>query len=278
MEEKIKNILMLLRIGNGVVIGFAALTGYVFSGGKNIPTGIELFLSAMLIGLFGNIINDIFDIEIDKINKPWRPLPSGKISIREARVYALLVLFTGLIIAIMINILCFIVAVLASILLYIYSKALKKTGFSGNLLIAFLSFLVILYGGLATSNSLRSLYPGIYAFLIILGREIYKGIEDVEGDRRHGIRTIASILGIRTALYIGTFLLLIVVVISPLPYMVLGLNLYYLIIAVLGVDLPIIYSIMNMYKNPIHNAWRTTRILKIPLLMGLLAFFMGVVL
>ena len=269
---------MLLRIGNGLVIGFAALTGYVFSSGENVLVGIELFLSAMLIGLFGNIINDIFDIEIDKINKPWRPLPSGKISIKEAHIYAILALITGLIISVMINLICLIVAVFASIFLYLYSKTLKKTGFGGNLIIAFLSLLVIIYGGLATSNPMRSLYPGIYAFLIILGREVYKGIEDVEGDKKHGVKTIATTLGIKAAFIIGSLLLLTVVIISPIPYLILGLNPYYLLIAVLGVDVPILYSIINIFRNPLDNAWKSTRILKIPLLMGLLAFFTGVIL
>ncbi len=276
MVKKAKSILMLLRIGNGMVIGFAAITGYVFSGGKDIIHSIELFFSAMAIGLYGNIINDIIDINIDKINKPWRPLPSGQISFKEAYILCLLCLLTGLLLALMLSIYCFVVALLASVLLYLYSKKLKKTGFYGNLIIALLSFLVILYGGLVINNFLRSVYPGIYAFLIILGREIFKGIEDLEGDKKYGIKTIASTHGVKTAFIIGTIFLLIVVLISPLPYVFLKLNKYYLVIAFLGVDIPIIYSIYELFKDPVKNAWKSTRILKIPLLMGLLAFIMGV--
>ena len=269
---------MLLRIGNGIVIGFAALTGYVFSGGRNLLLGLELFISATLIGLFGNIVNDIYDIDVDKINKPWRPLPSGKISMREAVIYASISLIIGLTITIIISPICFIIALIASIMLYLYSKSIKRTGFWGNLVISLLSFLVIVYGGLATNNPVKSLYPGIYAFLIILGREIYKGIEDIEGDRRHGIKTIAATFGVKTAIVIGSFLLLTVVIISPIPYFLLGLNTYYLLIAVLGVDIPIIYALLNILRDPLSNAWRSTRILKIPLLMGLLAFLLGVIL
>jgi geranylgeranylglycerol-phosphate geranylgeranyltransferase len=69
--------------------------------------------------------------------------------------------------------------------------------------------------------------------------------------------------------------LLALVAISPLPALFLGYSTRYLALALLGVDLPILYSLRLLWRNPVANAWRATRILKIPLFMGLLAFLLG---
>jgi geranylgeranylglycerol-phosphate geranylgeranyltransferase len=275
----IRDYLSLMRIGNSIVIGVAAITGYIVSAPTHLEPVIlsKLFFSAFSIGVFGNIINDIYDLDIDKINKPWRPLPSGRISVLNAWILGLTSCVFGILLSLTINVYLFIIAVTASITLYYYSKYLKRMGFMGNLTIAFLSFLVIIYGGMASpSNIFHSLVPGIYAFIIILGREIYKGIEDVEGDRIHGVNTIAVRLGVLKAYIIGSLVLMILVIISPLPYIYMGLSIYYLLTAIIGVDIPVIYSITLMRKDPVKHAWRSTRILKIPLLMGLIAFILGV--
>jgi len=267
--------LRLLRAGNGLVIGFGAITGYFVGGGSNTVEVIVLFLSAMLIGFYGNVVNDIFDVDVDRISKPWRPLASGKISLRTARFAALLLALSGLSLAFAINVSCFIVAVFAVFMLYVYSRWAKKAGLPGNLLIALLSLLVVVYGGLAAPNPPRALLPGIYAFLIILGREVLKGIEDIEGDRRYGVYTVAVRYGVRWALGLGSLLLLAVVVLSPLPYMYAGFNLFYLAVAVFGVDIPIIVALGVLFTDPLRLAWRATRLLKISLVMGLLAFLVG---
>ena len=69
--------------------------------------------------------------------------------------------------------------------------------------------------------------------------------------------------------------LLALVAISPLPALFLGYSTRYLALALLGVDLPILYALRLLWRNPVANAWRATRILKIPLFMGLLAFLLG---
>ena len=274
--QHVRDWLQLLRIGNSTVIGFAAFTGYFVGGGRELLTATILFVSAFLIGGYGNIINDVLDVEIDRVNKPWRPLPSGRVSIRTAGIAAWFLLGTGLFLAVLLGIPSFLTAISAGILLYCYSRWVKKKGFLGNLVISVLSFMVILYGGLSSPDPLLSLLPGIYAFFIILGREVLKGLEDIEGDRAHGVGTIAVVYGIRSALVAASVFLSIVVVISPLPYLLGWMNTWYLVFALLGVDFPIIISLLRVWRNPVDNAWYSTRILKIPLLMGLIAFTTGV--
>ncbi len=102
-----------------------------------------------------------------------------------------------------------------------------------------------------------------------------KGIEDIEGDKNAGIRTIALVYGVRKAVYVSTFVLALLIVASPVPVISFGYSMAYLAIALLGVDLPVLYAIKYLWSNPVENAWRATRILKIPLAMGLIAFLVG---
>ncbi len=279
-SRRIADWLGIIRIGNVIVIGLSGIAGYIV-GSQGLAFDVDvrvLVLVALvpsLIGAGGNIVNDYFDRFIDAVNKPWRPIPSGRIRAETALKVSLALMVAGVFLSIALNLYCVLTAILASVLLFEYSRWLKKTGLPGNLVIAFLSFLSIFFGGLASPNPMASLLPGLYAFLIILGRELLKGIEDLEGDRRYGVRTLAVIAGPRAALLAGTLLLVLVIAISPLPYMLYNYNIYYLVTAVLGVDAPIIASIILVASN-YANAWKATRILKIPLLMGLLAFLLGV--
>jgi len=275
MLEKARAWLSLVRIGNVLMMGLATIVGYVSGGGSEVKHMLLATIVTMLVGAGGNIVNDYFDRFIDAVNKPWRPIPSGIISPLTAHIASIGFMITGIALSILLPFPCFIIAVIASLLLYEYSHWIKRTGIPGNIVIALLSGLSILYGGFAAGNPEASILPSIYAFLLIFGREIYKGIEDVEGDRKYGIHTVAVVLGEKVAFIIGTIILLLVIAISPIPYIMYDYNILYLVLALLGVDPLIAYSIYLVAKNP-RNAWKATRILKIPLLVGLLAFLVGV--
>ena len=271
----------LVRIGNTIIIGFSSFVGLVvgnhgFSGNYDLLDLALVVIVPAFVGAGGNIVNDYFDRYVDAINKPWRPIPSGRISARTAFIVSLSLMSVGVSLSLLLNPYCLLVALLAAVLLFEYSRWLKKTGFPGNIVIGLLSFLSIFFGGLASPDPIASLLPGLYAFLIILGREIFKGIEDLEGDRRYGVRTLAVSKGPRAAFFSGSLLLLLVVAISPIPYLTLDYNAYYLVTALAGVDIPVLVSVI-MVARGYENAWRATRVLKIPLFMGLLAFLVGVV-
>lgn len=275
MRERVSAWLSLLRIGNCLIIGFAGFVGYVVSRGTSIVEGVLVYLSAMAIGGWGNVVNDYFDVDLDKINKPWRPIPRGVISRYTALLIGSMLAITGTVIAYLISFYNFVIALLAVILLHLYSWKIKRLGLLGNITIALLSFMNILFGGVAGYDPFRSILPGFYAFLVILGRELYKGLEDVEGDRARGVLTIAVKYGVEKAVYLGTLVLLLLVIISPLPVILFGYGIYYLVVALVGVDVPILYAIKVLRENPVSNAWKTTRILKIPLFAGLVAFLVG---
>lgn len=272
--QKLLAWLSLLRAGNCLIIALAAYTGYLIGEGEHPTSPLLLAVSAFLIAAGGNAINDFFDASLDAINKPWRPIPSGAISTRAALIAAIASFSLGSLIGFLVSYPCGLVAVLASSLLLLYSWRVKRLGLPGNFLIAFLSALNILYGALAAPRPLDALMPAAYAFLIIAGREVLKGLEDLKGDRALNVRTLAATRGPRDALLAATFLLLAVIVISPIP-LALGFGPLYAALAFAGVDLPIVASLAYVWRDPVRRGWRATRILKVPLFAGLMAFLLG---
>uniref|UniRef100_A0A7C3WWE7 MFS transporter n=1 Tax=Thermofilum pendens TaxID=2269 RepID=A0A7C3WWE7_THEPE len=231
--------------------------------------------AAASVGGWGNVVNDYFDISVDRVNKPWRPLAKGVVKPQESLALGFLLATLGILLSAFVSLFCALVAAAAVFILFLYSWRLKRSGLPGNLAVAFLSALSIIYGGLASPNPPASLLPALYAFVVILGRELAKGLEDVQGDAAAGIRTVAVVHGPRAAVLASAAVLLTLVAMSPLPALLLGYGPGYLAVALLGVDMPVVYALALLAKAPLANAWRATRVLKISLLMGLVAFLLG---
>jgi len=267
--------LSLMRPCNCLIIALATLTGGLMVSGP-LPRLLLACASAAIIAASGNAINDYFDADVDAINKPHRPIPAGILSRRAVLRASLALAACGLVLAAFLGLRALTIAALATALLYAYSWRLKLLGLVGNLTIALLSALTFIYGGVA-SGALSPLlaFPCLFAFLIILGREIVKGVEDYEGDAVRDVRTLARILGPKAASYISTIPLALVIALSPLPPL-LRPDLYgvaYAVIAFAGVDLPLAYAIYKMITWESHREVSRVRALtKIPLLFGVLAF------
>jgi len=272
-RDKLRAWLSLIRIGNTIAVGLASLVGYTICGGElSSHKPLLLFIAASFIAAGTYMINDYFDRDVDSINKPWRPIPSGLVPAYKAYTIALILLSMGVIMSITISALSLVIAIIAALLSYLYSWKLKKVLIVGNLVVSLLAALSIVFGGAATSNPIPASIPALYAFLINLGREFIKGIEDVEGDRMHGVNTLATRYGVHIAYIAAATVLLLLVAISPLPFIALNYSLLYLIIAVIGVDIPIILALFIARRMDPESAWKATRIMKISLLMGLIAF------
>ncbi|MBN1327505.1 MAG: geranylgeranylglycerol-phosphate geranylgeranyltransferase [Candidatus Cloacimonetes bacterium] len=180
-------------IFTAICVFFGATYGLPFLISENI---IYAILSAILIAAGGYVINDVFDYEIDLINRPKRILPRGKLSLKKAELYAYLLLGLGLGFSILLrNIYCLIIAIINTIFLISYAKYFKKKLLSGNLIIAFVAASTFLFGGLANGNLHNSLIITVFALLFTLLREFTKDIEDISGDSAKGARTLATVFG-----------------------------------------------------------------------------------
>jgi len=272
----VKAYLELVRIHNVIGSAISAFMGFVIaSEWKIVPIKIALAMIIVAsIAAAGYVINDVYDIEIDKINKPKRPLPSGRVKIETAKTIAVSLFILGIALSLFLNIYAFIVALLTSISLYYYAKNLKKEGVLGNVIVASTSALSAFYGGLAYFEGswvIRTAIPTLYIFFFTLSREFIKGIEDIEGDKANGVKTLAVRLGIQKTWIISKIILLILLVTSPLPYF-FGFNIIYLG-GILVLDFILI--IILVQKHIKETASKARAYMKVFALGALITFALG---
>jgi len=275
--KMLKSWLSLIRIGNAIALGYAAIVGYVLGIPRyiDILMTIKLFTVAFLIGSGSNAINDYYDRYIDQLNKPWRPIPSGLIDATTAYVVSIALLAIGVALSFSVSLLNTLIALVASVLSYLYSQRLKKIILLGNVIVAFLTSLAIIYGGLASNITIHVCIASLYAFLLNIGREFLKGIEDVEGDKRYGVKTLATVLGSKNAFMISMTIFLSLILLSLIPYFDprFSYSIIYLIITITGVDTIIVIALIKASSLNPKDALKATKLLKIPVFCGISAFF-----
>ncbi|MCD6513410.1 MAG: geranylgeranylglycerol-phosphate geranylgeranyltransferase [Candidatus Odinarchaeota archaeon] len=272
-----KAYISITRPSNTIIVALSAILGYLIAvspNGLSLQIILLLFLSAGSISSGGHVINDYVDKDIDAINKPYRPIPSGAISPKSALLYSMILFALGVLLSFLINIYTFTIAFISSVLLIVYSFVTKRLGIIGNITIATLASLTFIYGGLAACLSNRIVYPAYFAFILTLGREIVKGIEDYEGDKLHNIKTLAVTKGINYSCYISAILFIILIVTSPLPFVLGEFTIVYLIIAVCFVDIIMFASIIYLLKYKSKKIKTVRVISKGAMFLGILAFLL----
>jgi geranylgeranylglycerol-phosphate geranylgeranyltransferase len=268
--------LKLTRPLNNLITAFAVFIGAWVTGWvDSAPELVFALLSAFLISAGGYVINDFFDLEIDKVNRPERPLPRGKITSKSALLFSFSLFLTGLILSLFIKKAAFFLALCATILLILYSSRLKRTPLFGNLLVSFVCGLAFVYGGLVGRNFRLSLIPAGFAFLFHLGREILKDIEDLKGDVSVDARTLPITRGINISLLLTTFVFSGLIFLTIIPYYFNLFPFLYLAL-VLCVDLLLVYVMISMWRDQSkENLGKLSRILKFNMILGLAAIFVG---
>ena len=262
----------------GVVIG-AAIAGVPFN-----PLHLGIIFAALATFLqlgAGNTINDYFDREIDKINKPLRPIPSRRISPANAKIYAGGLFALSLIFAWLINIYAFAFAVFSLIVSYFYSANLKKT-WLGHFVVSYLVASPAIFAALITESvpAVNWLLFGLI-FLINTGREIAKGIEDFRGDKKFHAHTLEIEAGKEKAAVVGIVFTAAGILLSPLP-IYFGLKFNYIYLAALA-DLVYLYCAFLLFKSrkeTLDDAAKTgaqaQKLFKIGMLVSMIAFVAGI--
>jgi len=279
----------IIRIVNGIVSGAAAAFGLVLS----LPDGVSnidyfslglIVLAATLVSCQAMIFNDIVDIEEDKINAPHRPIPSGKISIKAAYIYGVIVAILALITAAVIDVIngLYGLSVLTAIIfggsLDLYDFKLKELGIWGNATIGLNVTALFAYGALHS----YLVYGGDFQYLPIIvgaaagigntGREVIKGLPDVEGDREAGVRTLAVKFGVKKAAIIGSFFLFCLIG-GGGTAVIIGLN--YLVSQIIGylvIAIVLFLAVAILINQSAKWAYTTKEILLIVSLVFLILF------
>lgn len=261
-----------------VLIGMISifLAGVICSDKIVWPALLLACFSGGMIAAAANAINDFFDIEIDRINKPHRPLPSGKISILQALVFANGMGVAALFLTIFLNKLAFLIALSALVLLFLYSAKLKGTVIWGNILVSFITALAFIFGGAAVNSWRNALIPAGFALLMHFGREVLKDMEDVTGDRTYHAKTLAVVYGFPLAKTIVTVVFALLIVATFLPYIFEQYGLYYFILVLIGVDSVLLYVSIKIWRRSDQvTLHRLSELLKYDMFVGLLAIYLG---
>lgn len=219
----------LTRLWNLLIIGLAqyCTAGFLISAANlTDPRLFLLSLSTILIAAGGYSINDYYDVKIDLINKPERVVVGKALSRRTVLVLHTLLTLTGIGIGFLLSWYIGLLHFCSSFLLWLYSNALKRLPFIGNLAVAILTGLSIYVVNILLPPLLAtvSIYA-LFAFFITLIREIIKDMEDLKGDNTFGCRTLPIVWGLRpTKVFIYglivVFALVVIMVhlaVTPLP-------------------------------------------------------------
>jgi len=277
MNKKLMGLLQLIRPLNSLIMGFAVIVGASLVSTLNFTINLLLgFVTSFSLTAASMIINDYHDREIDAINEPNRPIPKGDVKPKEALLFAAILTIMGLTAAFNTNLPSLIVAVAAFTISLTYITKGKKTGIPGNLLVSATVVIPFIYGGLTVGQiQISTLLFVAIAFFSNTGREITKGIVDIEGDRTHNIKTIAVSYGKRTAAATAAILSFLAIGISPLPWL-WGLVTNWFLPIVLITDIGMLASSIMLLKNySRENAKKIKNLNLIWFTTGLLAFILG---
>ncbi len=249
MLKELKGLYKISRPLTTLTGGLAVLLGgYVAGTGAWLKVALAI-LATWFITAAANAWNDYQDIEIDKINQPKRPLPSGQVSPRSVLIFSLAMTAISILLAAFINLTAFVIALGSATMLYLYSWRLKSTVLMGNAIVATISAMSAIFGGIAAGNLRPSLWLAAIIASAIMGREVLKTLADYEGDLRQRCRTVATVWGRRPARVVFYVLGAATLVVMMIPYM---LNVYrpvYALIVALGVYPVLFYILVRVTRE-----------------------------
>lgn len=273
--------LKIIRPVNCAMLGFAVVVGEFVSKPPGIPVLQTTlgFLTAFFLCAYSMVVNDIYDVEVDRVNQPGRPIPSGQISVASATRLSALLLAMGMAFSVLsLNAVAVGIAAVYAFLSWLYNWWAKREGFAGNLIVASSLAIPFVYGGVVSGGSVFSsllLMMAFTSFFAGVGREVVKGVADVEGDSKRGVGSLARNSGARVAAIVGAAFFLLAVVTSWLPLALAIANTIYLV----GVWIPdaifVFLAASILRNNGAQNAHRVKSRALVGMLVGLLVFIGG---
>jgi len=275
--------LRVLRPVNVVMIMVGVALGGVLSGGDGALQGVAgerllwAALSVALIAGAANSLNDILDLEIDRINRPERPLPSGLVSVTTARLVWGLGTVAGVVLAAFLSLTHLALALGAVGLLVLYNIFLKRVLLLGNVVVAFVIGLAIVYGGWAVGPPDPAFVGAGFAFLTTLAREMIKDIEDVAGDATAGVRTLPLVYGTPVAARATVGVLFVTLLLTPLPFFLLNYRGFFLLLILAAAALLLYVLWIFPGPRPEASARQASRLLKAVMVAGMVALALGAI-
>ena len=265
--------LEIIRPGNAAMAVIAVILIMLISGNFTLNAFLACIVVLMVIG-GGNAINDYFDYKIDAINKPNRPIPSGRISLNAAKIYSVTLFVVGTILAFIIGLLPGFIALFTSVVLILYAYDLKKMPLIGNAAVSFFIGLTFVFGAVVVGEPLLSIL-GFSPFFITMMREIVKDMEDMEGDKEEGAKTLPILYGLKSSAVIAALFMIFAVVTSPIPYIVGILTVFYLPLLIVGDIIFVVGAVSVLKDQSTENTGKVSKWVKIGMVIVLLSYAVG---
>jgi geranylgeranylglycerol-phosphate geranylgeranyltransferase len=235
-----------------IAAGICVIVGQVIASHGLPPAAILVpgFLAGFFISGAAMISNDCFDVEVDRVNSPNRPLPSGRATMAEAISLTGLFSAAGFLSAALLGVPALVFAAVLWAVSILYNGKFKESGLPGHLMVAFCVASTFVLGGItagAWTNALVWAF-GLLAFLFDLGEEIANSAMDMEGDEKRKARTFARTYGRENALRAATLLFASIVVLSGLLFVAGVLSTIYLIVFI-PLDIALLYLAYKLLKS-----------------------------
>jgi len=238
------------------------------------PDNYDLLLaaaSAALVGAGANAINDVFDVTSDAVNRPDRPIPRGAVTILAAGATWLLLTGAGIAVGFGVSVLHGQIAFGVAALMYLYSARLKFIPILGNMVVGASVSAALAYGALALGRFEPVIPAVLFAFLTNLAREVIKDVQDIRGDAVQNVRSLPVLKGSGAGVVIFFVLIAFTIVLTPVPYAVLGYGGLYLLLILFadGVLLAALWSGLRQQEE--NFAGRASALVKVAMVFGLVA-------
>lgn len=269
LVESMRPITSILGLAGAYIGGIVAGAPY---------TSLPLLLATAVVFLIGGgsmAFNDFFDRDIDKISHPLRPIPSKRLTAKEELYFSFILFGLAVIISSFINWICLGIVLFSIFFLFAYEIVLKNYGLAGNIAVAFLSAMSFTFGGAAVGKPFSSVVLSLIVFFMFTGRETLKDVQDVKGDVLSR-NTLPMKIGERNAAIVGSLFLLAAIILSPLPYLLGQLKIYYLIFISI-VDIICLYAIKETLID-LRNTERSVGLIRTAAAIGVIAIIVGAIL
>ena len=271
--------LKLLRPKNALMSAIGATIGWLTGGYSDLMRYLIVAMVPPLVLMGGNAINDYFDFEIDAINKPFRPIPQGIITRREAFLSYILLSLVAAALASLLGWIPFSIASLFAIVWYLYARTLKAKGIIGNIVVSTGVGFTIIFGYISTSGGGLFLLPvtlALVAFSANLAREIVKTVEDLPGDKKAGLSTVPIKFGMKKTKTLTRGLIALTCLLAFIPLSLGLMGILYLIFSLISVSMLVYVLLQTDHLSP-ETAGDLSKFLKIAMALGLLGMLLDLI-
>jgi geranylgeranylglycerol-phosphate geranylgeranyltransferase len=262
----------MLRPGNALMAAITVALGFWLSNSPLSGLSLaQLVVSAVCAVGYGNAVNDLLDVESDRISHPDRPLPKNEVSLFSAIILAFFLCSFSIVNAFLVSPIHGLGVVAPVLLLSAYALFLKGTPLAGNIVVSLLVAYTIIFGGLTAPLCARLYIPALIAFLLNFAREIIKAVQDEPGDKATGVTTSAALpKPLLKSLVLGISAIYLVFLFLPVVLNQFG-TVYGVVCAAIVLPVHCYWSILAIKADWRASLGKISMSIKIEMLAGLLA-------